>query len=353
MGINSGGRHGRLKGHVRHLLAVAAALACGNAMAATLDDVSVGAGMRSSFTSTNVKGGSDEDTSDFELNSMRLYVSGKVTDQLGLMFNTEYNSSDETMKVIDAAAKFSVSDQFNLWGGRFLPPSDRANLYGPYYASNWNVYADGVQDGYPSESTGRADGVMYWGQFGIMKLSLGAFDIPATKGTNKVMTAGRLQWDFWDPEAGYYLNGTYYGDKDLLAIGIAGQNADGDSAYSADFLMEKKLPNAGVVTVESEYAKYDGLGGYTGDESDGWYALGAYLFPQQVGVGKFQILGKFGSAKYEFDSSQDYQQDTTEIDLNYVIQTFNARLSLFYADTDYNHVGTDFSQVGLGLQIQI
>ena len=36
------------------------------------------------------------------------------------------------------------------------------------------------------------------------------------------MTAGLVQVDFWDAEDGYYLNGTYYGDKNLLAIGAAG-----------------------------------------------------------------------------------------------------------------------------------
>ena len=40
-----------------------------------------------------------------------------------------------------------------------------------------------------------------------------------------VLGAGRVQVDFWDPEGGYYLNGTYYGDKNLLAIGAAGSGA--------------------------------------------------------------------------------------------------------------------------------
>ncbi len=98
--------------------------------------------------------GSDS-TSDFALNSARLYISGKATDNIGFMFNTKYNSGDETIRVIDAAAQFSFAGgKHNIWVGRFLPPSDRANLYGPYYASNWAVYQDGVQDGYPFETEG-------------------------------------------------------------------------------------------------------------------------------------------------------------------------------------------------------
>ena len=143
-------------------------------------DVTVGGGLRTSFVSTDLDGDFDEDGdddsfSDFAVNSARLYISGKATDNISFMFNTEYNSDDEEIRVIDAVAQFSFAGgKHNIWAGRFLPPSDRANLYGPYYASNWAVYQDGVQDGYPFETEGRDDGVMYWGQFGKVKASFGA-----------------------------------------------------------------------------------------------------------------------------------------------------------------------------------
>ena len=132
---------------------------------ASAGDVSVGGGVRTSFSATDFdddEGGSTS-SSDFVLNSARLYISGHAAENIGFMLNTEYNQSDETIRVIDAAAQFSFSGgTHNIWVGRFLPPSDRANLYGPYYASNWAVYQDGVQDGYPFETEGRDDGVMYW-----------------------------------------------------------------------------------------------------------------------------------------------------------------------------------------------
>lgn len=335
-----------------------AALTTFDAQAGEMPDVTIGAGMRSSFVSTDVDGAS-EDVNDFSLNSIRLYVNGSVTDEIKFMFNTEYQgdppAGENDIQVLDAAAIFAFSDQFNIWAGRFLPPSDRANMYGPYYANNWNVFTDGVQDGYPFTAVGRDNGVMYWGQFGIMKLSAGAFDVPSTVGDNDILAAARVQFDFWDPEAGYYLNGTYYGEKDLFAIGFAGQTADGGDAYSADLLVEKKLPNGGVATLESEYTSYDELGGYDPNylQSDGYYGLLSYLFPAQVGIGKIQVLGKYGEATFEDGTGPDYDQDTLELNLNYIIQTFNARLSLFYKDTTFDAVGTDFSQIGVGVQLQI
>ncbi|MES1263133.1 MAG: porin, partial [Peristeroidobacter soli] len=207
-------------------------------------DFSVGGGIRTSFSATDYDFDDGEEegsasTSDFALNSARLYISGKATDNIGFMLNTEYNSNEETIRVIDAAAQFSFAGgKHNLWVGRFLPPSDRANLYGPYYASNWGVYQDGVQDGYPFETEGRDDGLMYWGQYDKVKFSIGAFDVSnLTTGDNDVLLATRVQVDFWDKEDGYYLNGTYYGEKDLLAIGVAAQTADAGDAYTADFLL--------------------------------------------------------------------------------------------------------------------
>ena len=69
------------------------------------------------------------------------------------------------------------------------------------------------------------------------------------------------------------------------------------------------LGNAGVVTVEAEYAKYNGVGGYPDpvfdpalyDKTDGYYGLVAYLFPTEVGIGKFQVLAKYGTATFDYD----------------------------------------------------
>jgi hypothetical protein len=319
--------------------------------------VTIGAGLQTSFVHTAPDGG--DSTDEFPLNSVRLYVNGTAADHVKFMFNTEYSGADNKIGVLDAAAQFEMSDKFNIWAGRFLPPSDRANLYGPYYSNEWAVYTDGVQDGYPFVATGRDNGVMYWGQFDKVKVSGGAFDGQSATGDTTVIGAGRVQVDFWDPEAGYYLNGTYYGEKNLLAVGVAGQVQGSDkSAYNVDFLLEKKLGTSGTVTVESEYAKYDELGGYNARYagSQGGYVLGSYLFPKTVGTGRFQLLGKFAKATFERGLTvidTDYDQKTTEVNLNYVLKGFNSRVMLFFKNTDYSAVLQSSKQVGVGLQIQM
>jgi hypothetical protein len=309
--------------------------------------------MRTSFVHTDPDSSDSQD--EFLLNSARLYVNGAATEKIKFMFNTEYDGVSNKIGVLDAVARMEMSPQFNIWFGRFLPPSDRANLYGPYYAHHWAVYTDGIQNGHPFVFQGRDNGVVYWGDFNKVKFSLGGFDGASATGNADILGAARLQVNFWEPESGYYLNGTYYGEKDLLALGVATQVQSGQTATTVDFLMEKRLANAGAISLEGEYSNYNGLGGYDPNytHSQGVYGLASYLFPTLVGPGRFEILGKYAKADFTRGSAPSYNQKTTEVNFNYIIQEFNARLMSFYKDTRFNTVKTDFWQVGVGLQIQM
>lgn len=364
----------------------------------SLPPVSVGAGMQTNFFSCDqgciysdgkAKPGSNS-VQGFDVSTVRLYLNGSVTDAIKLTFNTEYNQtpnqSPNGIGVLDAIARFEFSDQVNFWAGRFLPASDRANLYGPYYANDWAPYADGVADFYPSIATGRDNGVAYWGQFGALKIQTGVFDgrslNSAVGDPSKVLVAARLHYDFWDPEPGYYYNATYYGAKDLLAFGIAGQNQDSKTAWSVDGLMEKKLPDMSVVTVEAEYQKDNGL--TVPANNHGWYGLVSYLFPQVIGVGKFQLLGKYSQKTTDAHTavftttaqtvdtstasatapvittttttSAYLPQDklkTAEFNLNYIIKTFNARVGFYFLDQKDDIADTTKKEFGLKLQLQL
>jgi hypothetical protein len=197
--------------------------------------VTVGAGMRTSFAYTRPDAG--DSTDKFALDSIRLYVSGSVTEdnKIKFMFNTDYNSNNNHIGVLDAVGRFELHPMFNVWAGRVLPPSDRANLAGPYFNSHWGVYTDGIQNGHPSVFQGRDNGFVYWGDFGKkVKISAGAFDGQSADGRPNVISAYRLQFDFWDHEDGYYLNSTYYGAKKLLSLGGATQVQGGNTATTVD-----------------------------------------------------------------------------------------------------------------------
>jgi hypothetical protein len=335
----------------------------------SLPPITVGAGLESSFYacdracvySPGTVPAGDNSVDGFALNSIRLYVSGAVTDQIKFTFNTEYTGSGpsgtNTVGVLDAIGRFEFSDQLNIWAGRFLEPSDRANLAGPYYAQDWTPFADGVSDLYPSVATGRDNGIAYWGQFGILKVQVGAFDgeslNSAVTDKSGVLTAARLTLDFWDPEPGYYLNATYYGEKDILALGVVGENENGKTEWNIDGLMEKKLPNLGVVSVDAEYLKDNGLSSTT--RSDGWFGLASYLFPQVIGIGKFQVLGKYAQKTNDATALVPFSDKvkTTEANLNYIIKGFNARVGLYYVNQSDDLPNSSKKEYGLKLQLQL
>ena len=180
------------------------------------------------------------------------------------MLNTEYNGKTNAIGVLDAAAQFEFSPKFNVWAGRFLPPSDRANLYGPYYSNHWAVYTDGVQDGYPFLSNGRDNGVMYWGQFDKVKVSGGVFD-----GDDHDWRRHRARGR---PRPGRFLGSRrrLLPEWHLLRRQEPARHRPcGTGAGQRQVGVERRLParekarrRGGTVSIESEYAHYNELGGY-------------------------------------------------------------------------------------------
>jgi hypothetical protein len=281
------------------------------------------------------------------------------------MFNTDYSTITNNVEILDAVGQFSISPHFNIWFGRFLPPSDRDNLTGPFYANEWAVYTDGIQDGYPFVFQGRDNGAMYWGDFkaGIAKIKVaaGAFDGASADRNTDVIFGGRVQLDFWDPENGYYQNSTYYGDKNVLALSVATEAQASKTATTVDFLMERKIMQGGAFTIESEFSRYNRLGGYFGNyKSEGAYLLASFLIPKQVGVGKFEALGKYAQAEFTeglpiplSPVNPSFRQKTTEVDFDYIIKQFDARLMSFYERIHYTAVQTNTWEAGIGLQFQV
>jgi hypothetical protein len=145
-----------------------------------------------------------------------------------------------------------------------------------------------------------------------------------------MLVAGRAVVNFLDPEPGYYNSSTYYGDKDVLAIGFAIQhqenvvNVGGTpgafTGFNFDGLFEKKLPGDGVLTIEGAFYDYD-LQGTAGD-GEAYLAQAAFLSPAEVGIGKFQPLVRY----QEFEGTSVW-----DAGVNYIIRGHSARLSFTYS----------------------
>lgn len=316
-------------------------------------DLSVGAGLRTSFNifEDGAPNGTD-DSNDFDLDSVRLYTSGTVRENVGFEFNTGYQASTNSVEVLDAVAKFEFSDGFNVWAGRFLPPSDRSNLSGPYFLGAWNFP---VAQRYPQVFAGRDEGVAVWGQRGggKFKYQLGLFEGPdgvVAGGEDETLVAGRVVANFLDPEPGYYNSSTYFGGKDIFAVGAVVQSFDGGTGSNVDVLFERGVGD-GTLTLEAAAYRYDE---FAGSDGDGSFFLASYLF-----AGGWQPTARIQTVDIDvFDPVSGMitldtpETDITEFGFNYIIDGHNARVSFVAGNAEVDG-GADFDFIQLGLQLQI
>jgi len=341
--------------------------------------ISVGAGIRAAFTSTEDGAPNGDRKNDFDTQSIRLYFNGQVHEKLKFTFNTAEIFGDGPVDVLDAFVQLEWSPQVNIWVGRMLTPADRIEMNGPYYGLTWNQY---TQPLYPSDqggdagTFGRDDGITFWGAAGKFQYAIGVFDGLQGFGNHSddLLFAGRFAYNFLNQEdnPGYYTSSTYYGNLgNILTLGISFQSQDGGtgsettsgdfSGYTVDFLSETVFGNGGVLNVEAEYKDFDAdftLGTPTGDGSacfclfdgDSYFVSVAYLFPGD-GFGRFQPYLRV----VENSPSDGASSDLTEVGLNYVIAGHNARLNLNFSSGDANisgYQGADVDSISFGVQLQ-
>ena len=378
------------------MLAAATQLAYGGAEFKIGDDasLSLGIGLRTSFTSRRTVRPTASIPTTSHVENVRLYINGQYGKYLKATFNTERTggpaaTGGDGVRVMDAIAQFEPDPAFNVWLGRMLPPSDRANLDGPFYLMAWSY--PGVISNYPQLAVGRDNGAMVWGKpmAGKVVYSVGAFNghnrvAGLSNESDRLLYAGRLAVNFWDaePAPAYYTGSTYYGGKDILTLALVGQtqsNGVGTAAapaslkiWNADLLIEKKLAGGLVPTLEGAYYKYDlaagliaarvsrislacrGAADNVGGQVAGkaYLASAALLFPTKVGWGQFQPFIRY--QKFNRDVSATSNR-ATDFGLNYIIKGPNAKISAVYTKFDDSRraPGTQGQkQFLLGVQLQ-
>jgi hypothetical protein len=314
--------------------------------------VSVGGGLRTAFRSTETAPDSDIYSKDFTLENIRLYVNTQLHKDFQAEFNTEYDGSGDIM-VLDAVVKYSPRPYLNIWMGRHLVPSDRANLDGPFFLNAYDY--PGLVSRYPGIFAGRDNGVSVNGDIngGKFKYAFGIYEgIGSISSSDTLLYAGRAVANFLDPEPGYYNSSTYYSEKDILALGVAFQHQsdvvlvagepDSFTGFNVDLLFDKKVSEMGAVSIEGAWYNYDYQNAASGDGS-GYLAEGAFLFSKEIGIGRFQPYVRY----------QDFQAaNILDTGVNYIIRGHNARLSAFWSQFDPGVGDAKANQFTIGAQFQ-
>ena len=353
--------------------------------------ISLGMGMRAHLGAQQTTS-SDGWEKSLAFDNGRIYINGGIMEGLTFEFNTDVAQNAQDIVMLDAIAKFQFSEAVNIWAGRMLPPSDRANLSGPYFLNTWNfpVGATFGPHRYYSLHAGRDNGAALWGQFqgGKFKYQVGVFE--GNSNSESPNFAARLTLNLLDPEPGYYNSSTYYGKKDIFAIGVVYQIQSGgaDSAavsqvlgtgpgaligdpattvelvpaaaattgtfsgWNVDILYEKNLgESVGTVTLDGAVYGYSNDGGAGAGVSDGlgFFTLGGFMLPGKVGVGPFkgnpQATIRYEQYRNDLDSVTGKRIDAA---LNWILDGHNAYLTLNYGKV----LDTDQQEIILGMQFQ-
>lgn len=343
--------------------------------------ISLGAGIRfSAQVEEDAAPNGDDYSHDFDVENLRLYLQGQVTSMIGFTLNTDEIFNDGPVDVLDAIVRLHFSPELNIWFGRHLTPADRIEMNGPFYGLTWNQY---TQPLFPSDqggdagTYGRDDGVTVWGWVDKLNYAVGVYDgLEGFSNTSdNPLIAARFAYHFLAKESNpaYYTSSTYFGELgDVLTLGLAfqtqsegtGSETDaGDfNGVTLDLLSETVLGNAGVLTVEAEYKKFEAdftvqTTPASGDcfclfDGKSYFASLAYLFPQSAGVGKVQPYLRFVKNKPDDGEASDL----TEAGLNYIINGHNTRLNVNVSSGDAGitgYKGEDRKRFSLGVQFQI
>ncbi len=341
--------------------------------------VSVGAGIRTAFTAVEDGAPSGDDYStDFDVQNIRLYFTGQITDKIGITFNTDEIFGDGPVDTLDVIARFEFSEAFNVWMGRMLTPADRIEMNGPFYTVSWNQYTVPL---YPSDQGGdagqygRDDGLTIWGDLGKFDYAVGAFE-GLSGGPNdedNLLYAARFAFHILNEEnsPAYYTSSTYFGGEgNILTVAASFQTQDGGTgsiAESGDFegftveIFSETVLGDAVLNFEAEYKEFDA--DYTvgspaaGDcfclfDGESYFGTAAFLFPGKMGPGRIQPYLRY----VENSPSDGDDSDLTEFGVNYWISGYNAKLNVNFGTGDANisgYKGDDVDSFSIGVQLQI
>jgi hypothetical protein len=277
--------------------------------------------------------------------------------------SADSGSINGSLALLDVIGKLDLYDEFHIWAGRMLVPSDRSNFSGFWFMGPWyypggyyNAVANtpnyagnsffGAPVGPRQGPDGRNDGATLWGQFGggLFKYYAGVYDVFTA--ANNPLFSGRLNLALISPEPGYFHSSTYWGAKDILALGASAQfqkskmGATDYSEVSVDALFEKNIDGFGVIDLEGAFYKYFATG-----TDLSYFLVASYLTPQKIGVGYLQPLVRLQQAK---PVGADVWT-IVEAQLGYIIANDGAKIALGY---QYQKVGDVKSNaLYLGLQL--
>jgi hypothetical protein len=255
------------------LLAAASAAAHAQAVIKVNDDVNFKLGVLGQFQADSLEDpGTDANTNNLFVRRVRLIFGGQVAKNVTFFVETDTpnlgkvtppaakNITPGTI-IQDAYADFKVSEAFMVDAGLMFVPFSHNSLqsaatllpvdYGAYTFS---------QSAPTQSSTGRDTGFQARGYFlaDHLEYRLGAFQgVRDPRSHNSFRYVGRVQYNFFDTDNGFFYTGTSLGKKRIVSVGAAFDAQKNYHGYDADAFVDWPA-GPGALTGQFDYNHFDG-----------------------------------------------------------------------------------------------
>lgn len=235
-----------------------------------------------------------EDAQNLYFRRLRLILGGRLAEKWSYFIDTDSpnlgksdaagvkNSGD--IFIHDFVVTYEQSPAFKVDFGMILVPLSRnttqgaathlASDYGPYSLLHSNATQSRVGRDYGVQLRGAVAG-------GRLEYRGGVYDgARGTDATEELRFAGRLAYNFFDPDTGYLYTGNNLGARRMLTFGVGFDRQDDYQALGADAFWDQPVGSDGsAFTLQGDYLRYDGGDTFaTLPEQETWLAEVGYLF---------------------------------------------------------------------------
>lgn len=250
---------------------------------------------------------------------------------LGKSVTTGTKNSQPSMYLQDAYVELKINDWLALDAGLMLPSASRNGLqsaatllpidYGPYTFA----FASATQT-----NVGRDTGIQAKGYLAKKRLEYraGVFQGMRDQQDRELRFVGRLQYNFFDTESGFFYTGSYLGKKKVLAVGAGVDRQHKYLGTAVDVFVDYPT-KYGAITAQYDHIRYDGDTFLKNLPDQRINLLEAgYL----IGKTKFMPVVQLGTCNFA-DSSR-FDETRMGVGLNYFLSGHNTNVKALYTRID-------------------
>lgn len=291
------------------------------------------------------------------LRRARIIVAGQVAPGITFFAETDNPNLGKATKALgsglilqDAFLEWKLRDEFSVQGGLILIPFCRNCLQSAASLLSIDYGSYSFLNSSPSGSTvGRDTGFQARGLLVDKHLEyrVGAFQGARETGSrNPLRVAGRLQYNVFDVEPGFFYTGTYLGKKKVLAIGTGIDSQQDYMSYTGDVFFDWPLAGGNGITVQADYIHWDGGVTYTtlAKQNDFMAEAGFY-----IGSAKVQPFLRYENQSFDVETATRINTTKYQLGLAWYPFGYNFNIKAAYGRNDPK-TGTATNQFSVQMQ---